>query len=125
MKKCCFLILLLIAVSHAFCQTAENESPMQWEYFVDLMATEYGEEESMDRELMEQLFELHSNPLDINTLAQEDLFVLPFLNEEQISDITRYIEKNKPVYSLGELMFISSLGRADREIRKSSRPCCS
>ncbi len=118
MKKCCFLILLLIAVSHAFCQTAENESPMQWEYFVDLMATEYGEEESMDRELMEQLFELHSNPLDINTLAQEDLFVLPFLNEEQISDITRYIEKNKPVYSLGELMFISSLGRADREMLK-------
>lgn len=89
---------------------------MSWEDFVEWMTEENGEDGTVDETLMEQLYELHGNPLDINEVRKEDLEVLPFLNEEQIEGIVRYVEKNRPVQSLGELMFVKELGKRGREL---------
>ncbi|MBO7570467.1 MAG: helix-hairpin-helix domain-containing protein [Bacteroidaceae bacterium] len=97
----------------AFCQTETEEREMAWEDFVELMAEE---EEGMDAELMEQLQELYAQPMDINEVRKEELEVLPFLNEEQVEGIVKYVEKNRRVESLGELMFVRELGKKEREM---------
>lgn len=89
---------------------------MAWEDFVAVMMGEEGEEETMDEETMERLFELYGNPMDINTARKEDLEELPFLSEEQVEGILKYREKNGRMESLGELMFVKELGKKEREM---------
>ncbi len=96
----------------AFAQTERKE--MAWEDFVELMASE--EEEGVDEELIEQLQEVNMQPWDINEVRKEDLEMLPFLSEEQMEGIVNYVEKNRPVESLGELMFVRELGAKEREM---------
>ncbi len=109
----------------AFCQTEREERAMAWEDFVELMAEE---EEVMDEDLMEQLQELYAHPFDINEVRKEDLEQLPFLNEEQVEGIVKYVKENGRVESLGELLFVRELGGKEREMLrlflevKASRP---
>lgn len=91
----------------AFCQTEREDRAMAWEDFVELMAEE---EEVMDEDLMEQLQELYAHPFDINEVRKEDLEQLPFLNEEQVEGIVKYVKENGRVESLGELLFVRELG---------------
>lgn len=81
-----------------------------------LVMEEYAEEGTMDEELMNQLYELYAQPLDINEVRKEDLEMLPFLSEEQVEGIVRYVEKNGPVQTLGELLFVKELGVKEREM---------
>ncbi|MCR5043251.1 MAG: helix-hairpin-helix domain-containing protein [Bacteroidaceae bacterium] len=97
----------------AFCQTEREERAMAWEDFVELMAEE---EEVVDEDLMEQLQELYAHPFDINEVRKEDLEVLPFLNEEQVEGIVKYVKENGRVESLGELLFVRELGQKEREM---------
>lgn len=110
------LLLYLIGTIPAFCQTEHEGEFLSWEEFVELIMDNGDENGVADDVMMEQLYEIHCNPLDINTLAREDLETLPFLNEEQIEDVMKYLEKNRPVQSLGELLFINSLGKAERDM---------
>ena len=110
------LLLYMIGTIPAFCQKKQEVGRLSWEDFAELIMDEGGDDSDVDDVLMEQLYEVHCNPLDMNTLSKEDLEVLPFLSEEQIEDIMRYVEKNKPVQSLGELMFIGGLGTRTREM---------
>ncbi|MBQ6964789.1 MAG: helix-hairpin-helix domain-containing protein [Bacteroidaceae bacterium] len=118
MKQRLFIILLYtcLHIPLSFAQTEQEVERMSWEDFVEAMMDENDEGYGVDEELMEQLYELHGNPLDINEVRKEDLEVLPFLNEEQIEGIVRYVEKNRPVQSLGELMFVKELGKRGREL---------
>ena len=109
------LVLYIIGTTPAFCQTKQNAGLLLWEDFVELMMND-DDEGVVDEVTMEQLYEIHCNRFDINTLTKEDLEELPFLSEEQIEDIMRYLERNRPVVSLGELLFISRLGKDDREM---------
>ena len=113
------LFIYMCSITYAFCQTEKEAKVMAWEDFVALMTEEYEDEEGdggMDKELMEQLFELYGNPIDINTAPKEDLEILPFLSEEQVEEVLRYVEKNGPMVSLGELMMVKNLGRKEREM---------
>ena len=107
------LLYIWLIATPAFCQTETEGKPMAWEDFVELMAEE---EEGMDEELIEQLQEVHAQPININEVRKEDLEVLPFLSKEQVEGIVKYVEKNKPVESLGELMFVRELGMKEREM---------
>ena len=110
------LLLYIFTTTRAFCQTEQKAVFFSWEDFVELMMDESDEEGAVDDMLMEQLYDIHCNPLDINTLAKEDLEALPFLTEEQIEDIMTYLERHRPLQSLGELMFINSLGKGTRDM---------
>ena len=109
-------ILYIIGTVPSFCQTESDSPRVSWEDFVELMMDYDDEENVLDDVMMEQLYEMHCNPLDINTLTIEDIEALPFLSDEQIEDIMKYLAKNKPVRSLGELMFINSLGKETRDM---------
>lgn len=110
----CFLFML--STCPAFCQMEQGEKRMSWEEFVEMVVDEDNEEGRVDEDLLEMLHEMHCNPLDINTLRREDLEVLPFLSEEQIKDLMQYLERNRPVQSLGELMMVRNLGKRTREM---------
>ena len=71
MRYLLFTILIYIGgICCAFCQTEQGEQKMSWEDFVAVMMEE-NEDESVDEETMEQLFELYGNPMDINTAKKE------------------------------------------------------
>lgn len=106
----------MCGISLTFCQTEQEEKVMAWEDFVTLMMEEYDEEGGVDEELMEQLFEMYGNPMDINEMRKEDWEVLPFLSEEQVEEVVRYRKENGRMESLGELMMVKSLGRKEREM---------
>ena len=111
------ILLLYMAVAvPAFCQTEMNDGRLTWEDFVEMMMDDGGEEDGVDDVLMEQLYETHCNPLNINTLTKDDLKVLPFLSEGQIEDLMIYLKQNRPVVSLGELLFVNNLGKEEREM---------
>lgn len=80
------------------------------------MTDDDGDGSLVDEESINELMELHTHPLDINTLKREDLQMLPFLSEEQVEEIVVYAELNHPVLSLGELMFVRSLSKRQREM---------
>lgn len=103
--------IYMCVICPAFCQTER----MAWEDFVALMVEENDEEE-IDEETMERLFELYGNPIDINKARKEDLEMLPFLSEEQVDEVLQYVEKNGPMMSLGELMMVKNLGMKEREM---------
>ncbi|MDE6721719.1 MAG: helix-hairpin-helix domain-containing protein [Bacteroidaceae bacterium] len=112
------LLTFLISIStipSAFCQTGDEGAGMAWEDFMAVMMEET-DEESIDEETMEQLYELYSNPIDLNTATQTDLEQVPFLSEEQVADILQYVRRNGPMLSLGELMMIRTLTKKEREM---------
>lgn len=108
------LCTYMCGICCAFCQTER----MAWEDFVAMMMEENDEEEAVDEETMERLFELYGNPMDINTAGKEDLEVLPFLSEEDVENILRYRERNGRMESLGELMMVENLGMKEREMMR-------
>lgn len=108
------LLIYMCNVTCTFSQLPQDESRMEWEDFVEMVVGENDEE--IDTETMEQMLELYGNPMDINIINQEDLEIFPFLDEEQIEGIMLYLEKNGPMMSLGELMFVKELGRKEREM---------
>lgn len=88
---------------------------MTWDEFVAVILEDAGEE-SIDEETMERLYEQHLNPLNLNIATKEDMEEMPFLAEEQITDILQYVDRYGPMISLGELMMIKSLSKKEREM---------
>ena len=118
------LYTLLVYMLGIYVTQAQTEqATMTWEDFVEVMTDEYGDEGEegevrayVDEELLERLFELHAQPIDVNKATKEDLAVLPFLSEEQVEGIIHYRERNGRMESLGELMMVKELGRKEREM---------
>ncbi len=122
------LILISLLITQSLSGNAQADSVlstgseighvMTWEDFVGVMADENDEDYSVDEELFEQLYELHNNPININNATKDDLMMMPFLDEGMADAVTSYVEKNKPVQSLGELMFIRQLGKRERSMMR-------
>lgn len=95
-----------------FCRTAsEAQESFAWDDFV-LFVTQDNEAWSENDEWaarIEELEQLHQNPIDINNATKEELSVLPLLNEQQVSDIRDYVERVNGLKSLLELRLIPSI----------------
>jgi len=87
---------------------------MSWDEFVELMH-DNEDTDNYDETIFEELFEIHNNPININSASEQDLSILPFLTINQIRDILFYRETNGQLLSLGELMLITSLDKRTRE----------
>ncbi len=119
MKAVLYIICILLSVC---CPKANaQQEGMTWEEFVERMRSEEivaeneAGEKLAEEEMFEELWELHCNPMNINTATEEDLRVLPFLTEAQVRDILVYLKVNGDMLSLGELLAIRSLGAETRE----------
>ena len=101
------------------CLTALAQSSLYtWEDFVqDYMENEYSEEtsdEELTISLLEELQEIHNNPIPINQANSKDLLVLPFISQRQADSIVSYIKKYGPMYSVKELMLVPYLDYSTR-----------
>jgi len=96
--------------------TVHGFAQMPWSSFVEHYIFS-NEENSNEAELIfEQLNELHRNPMDLNAATFEQLLQIPVIDEQEVSDIVEYRKKNYPIRSFGELQFIPSLSRDERDI---------
>lgn len=93
-----------------------------WEQFVDdfmqyaASATEDVEgDESFKPDLLEDLEEMHRNPINLNAATRDELSTLPFLSSEQIDSLLSYRDRNQGGFrSLGELLTVRQLSYLDR-----------
>lgn len=108
-------ILVLFATEVITAGRTYAQNALTWEDFVESYADESYEDSELDTELFETLQELHSHPLNINTVTKDELLTLPFISEEQANDILYYISKNGAMASLGELMLINSMDKQTRD----------
>ena len=116
------LICFVITFTEIKAQEKEQQSLLSieysWEDFVDEFTNSYysdGNYSETNEELLENLQNIHNNPININTASREDLLQLPFLSQSQADSIVSYVSKHGPMLSLGELMFIK---RIDFQTRK-------
>ena len=85
---------------------ADNDS---WEqYLTALYENDEGAVVSME-EAYEHLNELAQQPLDVNTVTQEELMQIPGLDQNQINDILEYIHRYGRMRSIEELAMIESI----------------
>jgi len=115
MKRFIPLLIFLFFATESYAQE-KNYALISWEDFVQLITDDSGVDTAIDQEMLERLYELHSQPININNLRQEDLEQLPFLSSSQIKEILTYIEKYKPVQSLGELALINNIDYYTRQM---------
>lgn len=94
------------AVAEGSATVAENDS---WEqYLTALYENDEGAVVSME-EAYEHLNELAQQPLDVNTVTQEELMQIPGLDQNQINDILEYIHRYGRMRSIEELAMIESI----------------
>lgn len=87
--------------------TIQAQYNISWEDFVEEYTAE--DEKIIDQDILEELSSLHSSPLNINQIDSVQLLCFPFLNEKQISSISKYIHNHTPILTLAELQFIHGL----------------
>lgn len=106
-----FLNVLLL-VYFSFCAlVAQAQENISWEEYLQQMA-ENEDVDDGDIELMyDELSELASTKLDINTCSREELENLPFLTDQQVMDIIEYRDKVRRFETPMEFFLIPSLER--------------
>lgn len=73
-----------------------------WRSYLEQLAEEEISETAVES-MFEELIQLENNPLNLNTVTQEQLETIPFLSAEDIANMTRFLDENRPVYTVYEL----------------------
>ncbi len=117
----CMLLLCLIASTacESLAQTRHDslsaaltmERRISWDDFVQSL---YEDGTDYDEDVIEDLYGIHCNPINLNVADRPQLEQLPFLSEEQVTAILHYIKIHRPMMSLGELILISELDYVTR-----------
>ncbi len=127
-RRCWYVSLILLLLSGAAISLRAQENP-EWEELMAALADEAGDAE-MDESVVEELMDLHEHPLALAPSTPRDAFrQLPFLTAQQVDDLVDYLATHGPMRSLGELMFVGSLGLRERRwlrqfvaVEASTRP---
>ena len=116
-KKCFVTILLFYFVLPILAQYKTDVRLITIEDFIEnIYDYIVVDEEEIDDDYINELKNLHDNPLNLNTATHNELKLIPFLSDQQIADILQYVYVHYPMRTLGELMFIKSLNKQEREL---------
>ncbi|WP_298652791.1 helix-hairpin-helix domain-containing protein [uncultured Proteiniphilum sp.] len=96
-----YLCTLLLFLSFGFTGTVQAQYA-DWRKFVEQLAEEEMDETTIDN-MYEELLQLENNPMNLNTVTREQLENFPLLSMEEADAISRFLETNRPVYTLFEL----------------------
>ena len=86
-----------------FAQLPFREIYTTWEDFLDY----YTDDQELPDEVIDNLYTLKDEPINLNTTDKETLLQLPFLSESQIDSLIAYRKLKRKFLTLGELQFIS------------------
>ncbi|MEA4915910.1 ComEA family DNA-binding protein [Proteiniphilum sp.] len=105
MKNYLSIFLLVMFIGHTHTVQAQYED---WRMFVEQLAEEEMNEAAIEN-MYEELLQLENNPMNLNTVTREQLENFPLLSMEEADAIFRFLEKNRPVYTLFELRNVPQL----------------
>lgn len=100
--KLIWTLFLFLSSFVAFGQTND------WRDYLQQLG-ENGTNAEQIESMYEDLADIETNPLNLNSVTMDDLRRLPFLSEDQRQSINDFLEKNRPVYSIYELRNIPLL----------------
>ena len=121
----CIYILLILGMPCLAQQTKESKlqtteySSKVWTPLFEQLCDYDDIEESGIEDMFEQLCELEDAPIDLNTATEEDLQRLFFLSAKQREDLTEYLDRYRPLRSMGELALEESLDPLRKELTES------
>ena len=109
MKKLNVSLLLLLSLhAPAFAQYADQPKN-QWQQYFEQIADYDDIEDNNMEDMYERLCELETSPINLNTATADDLKQLSFLNSTQIEELTEYLDRYRPLQSMGELSMLQTL----------------
>lgn len=103
--------LLILSLSFLLCPTLSAQELKTWEQYLEQLADNDDYETEEFERLHEALCELEASPINLNAATPDDLQQLIFLSDSQIEDLYEYIDRYRPVRTLGELLMIPSIDR--------------
>lgn len=113
MKKQAIAAALLLSASAIQAQNntwqATAGTSSLWEQFLDNLSDYDDIEAGNTEEMYELLHELETNPIDLNNATDDDIQRLVFLSNAQREELTEYLDRHRPIRSIGELAMIKSL----------------
>ena len=113
MNRFFILMMVWLLCGSQALQAQTNEDWQQlYEQLTDLEEMETAEWEDVH----EVLSELSEHPIDLNRATFDDLLQLPFLTEQETEAVFEYIDRYRPLRSLGELSMIEQLSYAKRQL---------
>lgn len=96
-----YLCILLFTLSFGFTGIARAQQE-DWRKFVEQLAEEEINEAAIEN-MYEELLQLENSPMNLNTVTREQLENFPLLSMEEADAIARFLETNRPVYTVFEL----------------------
>ena len=113
MKKQAIAVVLMLSASAIHAQNNTWQVPTGtsslWEQFLDNLSDYDDIEAGNTEEMYELLRELETNPIDLNNATDDDIQRLVFLSNAQREELTEYLDRHRPIRSIGELAMIKSL----------------
>lgn len=113
MKKQAIAVVLMLSASAIQAQNNTWQAPAGtsslWEQFLDNLSDYDDIEAGNTEEMYELLHELETNPIDLNNATDDDIQRLVFLSNAQREELTEYLDRHRPIRSIGELAMIKSL----------------
>lgn len=101
--------LLFACIIPGYMQSQNNNNRKPWQTYFEQLS-DYDDIESRNLEdLYDHLCELETSPIDLNTATHDDIKQLTFLNPNQQEELSEYIDRYRPLRSIGELAMIRSL----------------
>jgi DNA uptake protein ComE-like DNA-binding protein len=113
MKKQALAAVLLLSASAIQAQNNTWQAPAGtsslWEQFLDNLSDYDDIEAGSTEDMYEELRELEATPIDLNNATDDDIQRLVFLSNAQREELTEYLDRHRPIRSIGELAMIKSL----------------
>lgn len=123
MKKQAIAVILLLSASAIQAQNNTWQAPARtnslWEQFLDNLSDYDDIETGSTEEMYEVLRELEATPIDLNNATDDDIQRLAFLSNEQREELTEYLDRYRPIRSIGELAMIKSLDNVTLQLLSS------
>ena len=105
------VIIFVVLVSTSVTLSSQTDD---WDILIEQLAEESidadGDDESSAlADDIDELTDLHENPLNLNTVSRADLLRLPFVSEAQVDAILDYRSRNHQLHSIEELRLIPEI----------------
>lgn len=111
-----FLSTLIVTLLLVYRLPATAQAQDDWQQLFEQLSDIEDAEATEWEDAYELLSELSQHPIDLNSAVYDDLAQLPFLSEQDIQAISEYLDRYRPLRSIGELSLISSLSYEKRQL---------
>ena len=102
-------LLIAIALPHPVQGQNTTITTHPWQQQFEQLSDYDDIENDNTEDLYEQLCELEASPINLNAATDDDLRQLAFLSQTQQEELAEYLDRYRPLRSIGELAMIKSM----------------